>query len=410
MRTVNKLTDSKIKNFKLETDKKQSKLSDGEGLYLLVKPSGKYWRHSYRFAGKQKTIAHGAYPKISLKEARILKNQDKQALQDGSDPAHKRKLDKLAINKSHSENFESIALEFAEINRNKWSKVHFDKFTSRLRNHAFPWIGNRPIAEITAPELLAVIRRIEAKGKLHTVSKVKQHCGQVFRFGISTGRCERDVSADLKGALKPEIRKNYAFPTDPQEIGGLLRAIEGYKGEYSTRCALKILPMIFVRSGELRHAEWCEVNLDTGRWIIPKGKMKSKRDHVVPLAQQVIHIISDLQNFTQNGKYLFPSIASRNRAMSGNTLNTALKRMGYTSNEIVPHGFRHMASTLLHEQGFNTDWIEMQLAHVDGSTRGVYNKAQYINERTAMMQQWANYLDSLKSGEINNVVPIKKYQ
>ncbi len=402
-----KLTATSIKNAK--SKEKLYKLSDGHGLVLLVKPSGgKYWHYQYRFSGKQKTLALGVYPDLSLKQAREAHQEARKQLSDGIDPAYQRKLDKLKAAQQAEDSFQAIAEEWIEKKKGVWSTSHYSNVTSRLRNNIYPWIGTRPIVDISAPELLAVLRRMESRGVHHTALKVKQHCGQIFRYAIVSGRAERDVSADLQGALTPAISKSFATITDPEKIGGLLRAIDDYEGEIATRYALKLAPMLFLRPTELRHMEWSELNFDKAELCIPASKMKMKDEHIVPLSNQALELLEGIKPFTSNGSYVFPSIRTRSRPMSENTINAALRRMGYTKEELTAHGFRAMASTLLNEQGFKPDVIERQLAHAErNKVRAAYNRAEYMPERTAMMQQWADYLDSLKAGNAN-VVPLKK--
>ena len=392
------LTAIKIKNAK--PNEKAYKLMDGAGLYLLInKSGGKYWRYNYRYMGKHKTLSIGVYPEVSLKEARELHYQARRLLSDGIDPTHERKLEK-AMKLEQSENsFEAIALEWLGRQRPTWAKSHTDNVEGRLRNHVFEYIGKRPIAEITAPELLTMLRRIELVGHHETAHRVRSVCGQVFRYAIVTGRAERDPSTDLKGALTAVKATSFAALTDPKEIGGLLRAIDGYSGDFVTKCALRLAPLVFVRPGELRHFEWAEIDFETNEWLIPAEKMKMNADHIVPLSEQAISILLQIKELTGKGKYVFPSVRTRLRPMSENTVNAALRRMGYTREEMTGHGFRAMASTLLNEQGFKEDWIEMQLAHSErNKVRAAYNRAKYLPQRKKMMQQWSDYLDSLRNG------------
>jgi len=397
------LTDLKIRSTKPKT--KQFKLSDGQGLYLLVSKKGKYWRYNFRHNGKYKTLAIGVYPDVSLKEAREAHQKARMLLSQGIDPTYKKKIEKLTNSQILENSFKVISLEWMEKQKDRWSDSHYKSVSSRLKNNIYPWLGDRPIAEITAPELLATLRRMESRGIHHTALKVKQYCGQVFRYAIITGRAERDPSADLKGALTPAISKHYATITDPAQIRGLLNAIDDYKGEIVTLYALKLAPLVFVRPTELRHAEWKEINLNNAEWRIPGEKMKMRDEHIIPLSRQAIAIFKEIQPITGNGKYVFPSIRSRARPMSENTINGALRRLGYTKEEITAHGFRAMASTLLNEQGFKPDVIERQLAHAErNKVRAAYNRAEYLPERKIMMQHWADYLDALKNGA--DVIPI----
>ena len=399
------LTDIKIRSTKPKS--KQFKLSDGQGLYLLVSQKGKYWRYNFRHNGKYKTLAIGVYPEISLKEAREAHQKARALLSKGIDPTYKKKIEKLTHYQHLEDSFKVISLEWMDKQKGKWSQSHYQSVSSRLKNNIYPWLGDRPIAEITAPELLATLRRMESRGIHHTTLKVKQYCGQVFRYAIVTGRAERDPSADLRGALTPAITKHHATITDPIQIKGLLNAIDDYKGEITTRYALKLAPLVFVRPTELRHAEWEEIDFNKAEWRIPAEKMKMKDEHIIPLSLQVIDIFKELQPMTGKGKYVFPSIRSNARAMSENTVNGALRRLGYTKDEMTAHGFRAMASTLLNAQGFRPDVIERQLAHAErNKVRASYNRAEYLTERKAMMQHWADYLDALRSGA--DVIPIGK--
>ncbi len=397
------LTDVKIRATKPKT--KQFKLSDGQGLYLLVSQKGRYWRYNFRHNGKYKTLAIGVYPDISLKKAREAHQQARLLLSKGIDPTYKRKIEKLTHNQQLEDTFKLIALEWMDKQKGKWSKSHYQSVSSRLKNNIYPWLGDRPIAEITPLELLATLRRMESRGIHHTTLKVKQYCGQVFRYAVVTGRAEHDPSEALKGALTPPITKHHATITDPAQIRGLLNAIEGYKGEITTLYALKLAPLVFVRPTELRHAEWAEIDLNNAEWRIPAEKMKMKDEHIIPLSRQVITIFKEIKPITGKGKYVFPSIRSRSRPMSENTVNGALRRLGYTKDEITAHGFRAMASTLLNEQGFKPDVIERQLAHAErNKVRASYNRAEYLPERKIMMQHWSDYLDALKNGA--DVIPI----
>lgn len=399
------LTDTSIRNAKAK--EKQYKISDEKGLYLLVKKAGKYFRFDYRFAGKRKTLAIGVYPDVKLAEAREKRDDARKLLRQGIDPSRQKREAKKMQQELTTNNFEAIAREWFERNRSAWKERHAFTVIRRLELNVFPLIGSRPIKLITAPDLLEVLRKIENRGAIETAHRVKQICGQVFRYAIATGRAERDPSADLKGALTPVKPKSMATITDPKKIGGLLRAIDDYDGQIVTLCALKIAPLLFVRPGELRHAEWSEIEIDNAEWKIPAHKMKMKRPHIVPLSKQAIDILVDIRPITGEGRYIFPSMRSTARPMSNNTVNAALRRMGYAKDEIVGHGFRAMASTILHEQGWPSDVVERQLAHAEGnSVKAAYNHAQHLPERRKMMQAWADYLDTLKKG--GKVFPIFK--
>ncbi len=399
------LTDTAIRNTKPKD--KQYKLSDEKGLYLLVKKAGKYFRLDYRFAGKRKTFAIGVYPDVTLAEARQQRDEARKLIQKGVDPSQHKKETKNMLQEMAANNFETIAREWYEKKRPAWVERHAFTVIRRLELNIFPWLGNRPIKLITAPELLSVLRKIESRGAIETAHRIKQVCGQIFRYAIATGRAERDPSADLRGALTSTKPKCMAAITDPKKIGGLLRAIDGYDGYIITKCALQLAPLVFVRPGELRHAEWPEMDLDNGEWKIPGQKMKMKLPHIVPLSKQAIDIFRTIEPVTGDGQYVFPSLRSEKRPMSNNTVLAALRRMGYSKDEMTGHGFRSMASTILHEQGWASDVIERQLAHSEGnSVKAAYNHAQHLPKRRKMMQQWADYLDGLKGGA--KVIPLRR--
>ena len=395
------LTATSVKNAKPKD--KAYKLFDGKGLFLQVTPKGgKWWRLKYRLHGKEKLLSLGTYPDVSLKEARQERDVLKQQITQGIDPSIIRKLK----SKDARENtFEAVSREWITNQKNTWSDLHAKRTKRKLERNIFPYIGSRPIKDITSLELLAVLRRMESRGIHETAHRVKQICGQVFKYAVVTGRAERDPSQDLKGSLTPVKSKNLPSLKKPKELAQLLRAIDDYSGTIETRLALRLLPLIFVRPGELRHAEWKEMDWEAKEWHIPEEKMKMKEKHIVPLSTQAITILEELKLITGNGKYLFPSVRTRSRPMSENTLNAALRRMGYTKEEMTSHGFRSTASTLLNEQDWDRDWIERQLAHAErDSVRAAYNYAQYLPQRKEMMQAWADYLENLKKGaEIINI-------
>jgi len=323
------------------------------------------------------------------------------------DPSqHKRDM-KIMLQEQAVNNFEAIAREWFEKNCRVWTEKHSITVIRRLELNIFPFLGKRPVKLITAPELLAVLRKIESRGAFETSHRVKQICGQIFRYAIATGRAERNPSADLRGALTPVKSKSMAAITDPKKIGGLLRAIEGYDGHIVTKCALQLAPLVFVRPGELRHAEWLEIDLDNAEWKIPAEKMKMNLAHIVPLSKQAVDILKEIEPVTGDREYVFPSLRSAQRAMSNNTVLAALRRMGYSKDEMTGHGFRSMASTILHEQGWPSDVIERQLAHTErNSVKAAYNHAEYLPERREMMQAWADYLEALKEG--TEVIPLRR--
>lgn len=398
------LTDVKVKNAKGgikpdgEQTKKPYRLSDEKGLYLEVSPTGgKWWRLKYRFTKKEKRLSLGTYPDVSLKEARDKRDEARKHLANGDDPSDVRKAEKLSV--SGLASFESVAREWHKKQQHRWSDQHSQKTIRRFEKEVFPWIGSKNINEIKAPQLLAVLRRIESRGILETAHRVHQQCGQVFRYAVATGRAERDPSTDLKGALPPVKVKHHASIVEPKLIGELLRAIGNYSGSFVTACALKFAPLVFARPGELRHAEWTEFDLDKAEWRIPSHKMKMATTHIVPLSRQALSVLADLKRLTGSGKYLFPSLRTATRPMSENTINAALRRLGYSGDEMTGHGFRSMASTLLNEQGWNRDAIERQLAHSErDGVRAAYNYAEYLPERIEMMQAWSDYLDELANG------------
>lgn len=389
------LTDTAVRNAKPKD--KPYKLSDEKGLYLLINKAGKYFRYDYRFGGKRKTLALGVYPRVTLKKARETHEEAQKLLKNGIDPQQYKKETKAMRIEQAANSFEAVAREWFTKNKHIWTAGHSRTIISRLDNNVFPWLGPRPIAEIASPVLLSVLRRIEDRGAVETAHRVKQICGQVFRYAIATGRAERDPSTDLRGALPPTKPQHMATITDPKKIGELLRAIDGYEGHMITRCALRLAPLVFVRPGELRHAEWDEINYEQSEWKIPAEKMKMRSPHIVPLTPQTIAIFKEIQPLTGHGLYVFPSLRSAERAMSNNTILAALRRLGYAKEEMSGHGFRAMASTILHEQGWPPDVIERQLAHAErNNVRAAYNHAQHLPERRKMMQAWADYLDKLK--------------
>ncbi len=399
------LTDTKLRN--LKSVARATKLYDTLGLFLLCNPpsernpkGSRLWRYKYYYAGKEKLLALGAYPDLSLQQAREQRDKARKLLAQGGDPGEHKKQEYEALLNAHANSFEAVAREWLERQKSKLDDVTLKKADALLTKWAFPWIGSRPVSAITPRELLErVLRRVEASGKLETVHRLKQRCGQIFRYAIATGRAERDPTPDLRGALATAKTRSHASITDPVKIGELLRAIDGFDGQFVTRCALKLTPLVFVRPGELRRAEWKEINLDGAIWSIPAERMKMDAPHLVPLSRQAVAILRELNPYTCKGRYVFPGARSWQRPMSENTVNAALRRMGYDGSEMVAHGFRSMASTLLNEQGWAPDVIERQLAHAErNEVRRAYNRAKYLEERTKMMQAWADNLDSLRMG------------
>jgi len=384
------------------------KLSDGGGLQLWITPDGaKRWRLAYRFAGSQKALAIGVYPAIGLRQARETRERSKRLLKEGIDPGQHRRAENTNRAAAYTNTFDAVAAELLEKKRRERKAdstiVKFEWFMSL----AHPGIGSRPIADISAPEILAILRPIEARGRHETAKKLRGAIGQVFRFAVATGRAQGDPSGALKGALAAPIVNHRAAIIEPKAFGALLRAIETYDGALETRAALELLALTFVRPGELRAAEWAEFDLDAGVWAIPGKKMKMKRPHRVPLAPRAVTILRELQTITRQGKYLFPSVRSVSRCMSENTINAALRRLGFKKDEMTGHGFRSAASSILNESGlWNADAIERQLAHVDNdSVRRAYARADFWDERVRMMAWWADHCDELRRSGL--VIPLR---
>ena len=394
------LTDMAIRA--LKANGKLQKISDGDGLQLWVMPHGsKLWRYAYRFNGAQKTLAIGQYPEIGLADARKKRDEARATLVSGSDPSQQKKLDKITKALSDSTTFNSVAEQYlAKKTREGMAASTLKRLRSQLNKIANAF-GSRPISEITTPEVLAPLKKIEAKGTFETATRTKELCGAIFRFAMANGMRRDDPTQALKGALTNHRVAHRAAILDPEEFGQLLRAIEYFDGQFTTKAALRLLPLVFTRPGELRNAEWAEFNFADARWIIPQGRMKMRREHHVPLAHQAIEILTELRKLTGEGKYLFPGNRSVLQPISENTLNAALRRLGYTKEEMTAHGFRSTASTLLNESGkFSPDAIERALAHQDNDeVRRAYNRGAYWNERVEMAQWWADHLDVLRKGE-----------
>jgi integrase len=399
------LTNTAIRNARLK--QKPYKLFDERGLYLLVNAAGKYFRFDYRFAGKRKTLAIGVYPDVSLADARDRRDRARKLLSDAIDPGAQRKAMRASNAHRTTNSFEVVAREwFAKFSPN-WAASHADKIIRRLERDVFPWIGARPVAEVTAPELLTVLRRIENRGALDTAHRALHNCSQVFRYAIATTRAERDPSGDLRGALPPTKDTHYAAIISPKQIGELLRAIDGYRGSIVTKCALRLAPLVFVRPGELRKAEWAEFNFEQAEWNIPAERMKLREPHLVPLSEQALASLRELYPLTGSERYVFPGARTNGRPMSDNAILAALRRMGYSKDEMTGHGFRAMARTILDEVlHVRPDYIEHQLAHQVKDPHGrAYNRTAHLDERRLMMQKWANYLDELKAGA--EVIPLR---
>lgn len=387
------LTDNAIKTAKPRP--KPYKLYDLDGLYLIVAPTGaKWWRFKYRMGGKEKLLSLGIYDDVSLKSAREKRDEARRQVANSIDPGLDRKAKKAAV----ANDFRSVAEEWLDKVKGTMEPKTHQRIADRFKKWVYGHIGNRPIDQIVAFDLLKALRVPEERGRLDTTHRTKADCSRVFCYGAATGRGCRDITVDLKGALAPVKRKKFAGITDPAKLGGLLRAIDGYDGQPTTQIALKLAPYLFLRPTELRAAPWTEIDFDRAEWRIPAERMKKKRMHVIPLSKQVLALLRELEKFTGGGKLMFPTLKDPKRPMSENTINGALRRMGYTTEEQTGHGLRTTASTLLNENDEHPDWIELQLAHKEkNNTRGVYNEAQKIAKRRLMMQRWADYLDELRA-------------
>lgn len=402
------LTDTQIKVIKPEA--KARKLADEKGLYLLLQPTGaKLWRLKYRFGGKEKLLALGSYPDVGLKDARNRRDEARKLLADGVDPSEQRKAQKAAGEMRAANSFEVICREWLEKWRTTVEPAQYKKALARLEKNVFPWLGGRPIAEITAPEVLAVMRRVDERGARYTAHKIKSEISQAFRYAVATGRVERDPCPDLRGAIPPAQGEHFAAITNPKETGELLRAIDAFRGTLVVKSALLLAPLVFVRPGELRKAEWSEIDFDKQEWNIPAKRMKARQPHLVPLSTQTVAILRELQPLTGRGVHVFAGRDPK-KPMSEAAVNAALRRMGYdTKTEITGHGFRAMARTILHEElHFQPDVIEHQLAHkVPDALGSTYNRTKFLKARRKMMQRWSDYLGKLKAGADVVTLPTK---
>lgn len=401
------LTDTAIRTAKPKD--KPYRLSDAGGLYMEVSPAGgKLWRLKYRFDGKEKRLAMGAYPDTSLKDARDKRDVARKLLANGVDPSEQKKAAKAAGMENATNSFEVIAREWFAKQSKTWAESHSTKIMIRLEKDIFPWLGSRPIADISAPDFLSCLRRVESRGAVESSHRILQNCGQIMRYAIATGRATQNPVDALKGALTPVQATHRASITEPKAVGELLRAIDGYQGATITKCALRLAPLTFVRPGELRNAEWAEIDLSNAEWNIPKERMKTREAHIVPLSTQALEILSELEALTGRGRYVFPGARTPKRPMSNNAILAALRRMGYAKDEMSGHGFRAMARTILDEVlHIRPDYIEHQLAHAVRDPNGrAYNRTSHLAERKVMMQQWADYLDALKQG--GNILPMKR--
>ncbi len=401
------LSDTTIKNAKPSPDKAY-KLPDEKGMYLLVNPNGsKYFRLKYRLGGKEKVLALGVYPDTGLKQAREKRDEARKLLADGIDPGENRKAVKSSKAESAANSFEVIAREWGSKNVETWAEKN-NRSKRMLERNIFPWLGSKPITDILPKDILACLRRVEDRGTIETAHRTLQICGQVFRYAVATGRAERDITPDLRGSLPPAKGEHFAAITEPKEVAELLRAIDSYQGSLPAVCALKLAPLVFVRPGELRAAEWQHIDLDAKEWRYYVSKTSVQ--HIVPLSSQAVAILEELRPFSGHGRFVFPSERTPrgDRCMSDNTLNAALKRLGYGKDAMTAHGFRAMARTILDEVlGVRPDFIEHQLAHAVKDPNGrAYNRTAHLPERHKMMQTWSDYLDGLKNGA--QVIPFKK--
>ena len=410
------LSEVAVKNSKYSGKPAGDKLADGGGMYLLVKAGGKYWRMDYRFADKRKTLALGVYPAVSLDQARKLTLAAREELAQGIDPSITKRIAKVASKHAAVNTFEAVAREKHAKDRGSWSDSYAEKWLRSFELHVFPALGRLPLSAITAPMILDTLRLVESKGTLDMAHRLKQNIGQVFRYGIQTGRCERDPASDLKGALKPHTVKSAAAILDTKEVGGLMRAIDGYTGTIHTRIALTLSALWFQRPGNIQQMQWGWIDFDRAFVAIPSMDMKRRKaakingkPHIVPLARQAIALLKEMQPYTGRGKYVFPSVRSNDRPMSENTINAALRRMGYTSDDMTAHGFRALGRTVIGENlpDIHHDVVEAQLAHgKSGPLGAAYDRADYMVQRVTMMQTWADYLDKLRDGA--DIIPFHR--
>jgi integrase len=378
---------------------KPYKLFDGAGLYVEVTPSGgKYWRLKYRIASRERRAALGVYPTVSLKEARDKAIDVKRQLSRGVDPGEQKRIARALKVSPQSDSFGALAAEWLGQRRTTWSASHWTKIDAMLKRDLLPWLEARPIADITPPELLTVLRRIEARGAVDTTKRARIVAGQVFRFGVATGKVLRDPTPDLKGAIAPTVKQHLAAITEPKVAGRLMAAIQHYEGTPVVRAALRLAPLTFVRPGELRAARWAEMDLAAAEWRLPPERMKTRQPHIVPLSRQAVEILSDLHPLTGKSPYVFPSHRSRLRPMSENAILMALRSLGYSKEEMTGHGFRAMARTILDEVlDFRVDLIEHQLAHAVRDANGrAYNRTAHLEGRKKMMQAWSDYLEKIR--------------
>lgn len=409
------LTDTFVRQVKHTGKPAGDKHTDGGGMYLLVKAAGRYWRMDYTYAEKRKTLALGVYPSVSLAKARQRRDKARELLAEGVDPSAAKRAEKLATRVAAANTFEAVAREFHATHASGWSPRYGARWIERMEKDLFPFIGKMTLPSITAPVLLDALRKVEKRGANETAHTLRQTAGQVFRYGVQTGRCERSPVTDLHGALKPIVVKHMAAVLEPIKAGELLRAIDGYTGQPMTKAALALSALLFQRPGNIRQMEWSWIDLDKGMLTIPSQDMKRRlhqkingRPHLVPLAPQALAYLKELQPLTGHGRYVFPSLRTGERPMSDNTVNAALRRMGFASEEMSAHGFRAMARTLMIERirGISADVIEAQLAHgKSGPLGAAYDRADYMDQRRKMMNEWAIYLDKLRMGA--EVIPLR---
>ncbi len=402
------LTDTFVKNLKHTGAPSGDKYTDGRAMYLLVNAVGKYWRLNYRFVDKRKTLALGVYPDVGLAKARARRERARELLADGIDPATAKREEKQAQADASANTFEAVARVWLTKTASKRAEVTQSRITTLLEKDVFPFIGSMPISTIKPRDVLdKAVRKIETRGSIDTAHRAKQICGQIFRYAVAVGLAERDVTTDLRGALAAIPESHFAAITEPKQVGELMRSIFDYTGHPCTVAALKLTPLVFVRPGELRTAEWAEIDLDAAEWRIPASKMKMKVDHLVPLSTQAVALLRSVQPITGHGRYVFPSLRTGERPMSENTINAALRGLGYSKEVHTAHGFRALARTIMDEvMGERVDLIEHQLAHAVKDPNGrAYNRTAHLPARRVMMQNWANYLDKIRIGA--DVIPLR---
>jgi len=402
------LTSVACRNASCPPDKPRLRLADSGGLYLEIAATGsKRWFVKYRFGGKEKRLALGSFPDISVKAAREGRDKARKSREQGRDPVQARRVDRAAAMANNAQTFEAVAREFHASQAKGWSATHAKQWLRTVEKDLFPWLGAIPLGELTAPLLLQAIRKVEARGATQIAHDLRGYAGQVFKFGVATGRCVGNPAADLRGVLGAHNVKHMAAILEPRQVGDLMRAFEGYSGQPATRAALMLSALLFQRPGNIRAMTWAEIDLGAGMWTIPAVKMKrtvhgktNGRPHLVPLSRQAVALLRGLAPLTRHGQFVFPSLLTGERCMSENTVRTALRRLGFANEEMTPHGFRAMARTLIIERlpGILPEVIEAQLAHGKSGPLGMaYDRAEFMEQRRALMQAWADYLDQLKS-------------